>query len=195
MRCFLSSIGFLLAFTAWFCLPVSNMTFGQTSSLACDECTVDGFYIPSLQTLVMIPLSRAGDRLEAALTKKSPIRKGDCDQRIGQPGVEPPSYALDQDVDQDIRVACELAPPVKLAPNKLATTSSVGDTSGDPALKETAVRLASSTESRKGVRLTGVTEPHSASGESIHRLGYLKDKYLQRRRIDSSATESSNQIR
>jgi len=195
MRCFLNSIGLLLASTACFCMPVSSMAFGQTSNLACDECNADGFFIPSLQTLVMIPLSRAGDRLEAALARKPTIRKGDCDQWIGQPRVESPSYVLDQEVDHNQRLANELAPPVQLATAKSATVSSFGETSGEPALMETAVRLASSTQPRKGVRVTGVTRLVSASGESLQSPGHLKDKYLQRRRIESHATESSMQTR
>jgi hypothetical protein len=74
----------------------------QRSSVGCDgrsEChgASKGYYIPSLQTLLMMPLSHAGDRLEASWMKRvnrAPsvvVSRIQCDSWI-----EPPSYALDE---------------------------------------------------------------------------------------------------
>ena len=82
---------------------VSAQEFGQQrSSVGCDgqgECcgASKGFCIPSLQTLLMMPLSHAGDRLEASWMKRvnrAPsvvVSRIQCDSWI-----EPPSYALDE---------------------------------------------------------------------------------------------------
>ncbi len=82
---------------------VSAQEFGQQrSSLGCDgqgECrgASKGCNIPSLQTLLMMPMSHAGDRLEASWMKrvnKAPsvvVSRVQCDSWI-----EPPSYALDE---------------------------------------------------------------------------------------------------
>jgi|GEM_PF-1615933 len=82
---------------------VSAQEFGQQrSSVGCDgqgECcgASKGFCIPSLQTLLMMPLSHAGDRLETSWMKRvnrAPsvvVSRIQCDSWI-----EPPSYALDE---------------------------------------------------------------------------------------------------
>jgi hypothetical protein len=82
---------------------VSAQEFGQQrSSVGCDgqgECrgASKGYCIPSLQTLLMMPMSHAGDRLEASWMKrvnKAPsvvVSRVQCDSWI-----EPPSYALDE---------------------------------------------------------------------------------------------------
>ena len=82
---------------------VSAQEFGQQrSSVGCDgqgECcgASKGYCIPSLQTLLMMPMSHAGDRLEASWMKrvnKTPsviVSRVQCDSWI-----EPPSYALDE---------------------------------------------------------------------------------------------------
>ena len=87
---------------------VSAQEFGQQrSSVGCDgqgECrgASKGYCIPSLQTLLMMPMSHAGDRLEASWMKrvnKTPsviVSRVQCDSWI-----EPPSYALDEQAPAD----------------------------------------------------------------------------------------------
>ena len=87
---------------------VSAQEFGQQrSSVGCDgqgECCggSKGYCIPSLQTLLMMPMSHAGDRLEASWMKRvnnAPsvvVSRVQCDSWI-----EPPSYALDEQAPAD----------------------------------------------------------------------------------------------
>lgn len=91
---------------------VSAQEFGQQrSSVGCDgqgECcgASRGNCIPSLQTLLMMPLSHAGDRLEASWMKrvnKAPsvvVSRIQCDSWI-----EPPSYALDEQAPKELSAA------------------------------------------------------------------------------------------
>ena len=88
---------------------VSAQEFGQQrSSVGCDgqgECcgASKGFCIPSLQTLLMMPLSHAGDRLETSWMKRvnrAPsvvVSRIQCDSWI-----EPPSYALDEQAPDEL---------------------------------------------------------------------------------------------
>jgi len=87
---------------------VSAQEFGQQrSSVGCDgrsEChgASKGFCIPSLQTLLMMPLSHAGDRLETSWMKRvnrAPsvvVSRLQCDSWI-----EPSSYALDEQAPKE----------------------------------------------------------------------------------------------
>lgn len=87
---------------------VSAQEFGQQrSSVGCDgqgECcgASKGFCIPSLQTLLMMPLSHAGDRLETSWMKRvnrAPsvvVSRIQCDSWI-----EPSSYALDEQAPKE----------------------------------------------------------------------------------------------
>jgi hypothetical protein len=225
MRWLLNSLVFSTVSAAWVLLPSSSTALGQTPTIACDQCATEGFYIPSLQTLVIIPLSQAGDRLEAALTGRSSVRSSPCDASIEPGRIELPSYQLDerstgrksigksskdqdhldddqlaepdrlgaslvQTADSDERNALELVPPVQWTatrhlPEPLKQNRSL----------DTLVRLASSRESSGSVRLTGVSPQSSEHQSKPHRPGYLKDKYLQRKRIPSAGTHPATDLR
>ena len=225
MRWLLNSLVFSTVSAAWVLLPSSSTALGQTPTIACDQCATEGFYIPSLQTLVIIPLSQAGDRLEAALTGRSSVRSRTCDASIEPGRIEPPSYQLDerstgrksigkssidqgylgddqlaepdrlgaslvQEVDPDERHALELVPPVQWTATRHLPEPLKQNRSPD-----TLVRLASSREPSGSVRLTGVSHRSAEHESDLHRAGYLKDRYLQRKRIQSAGTHPTKASR
>ena len=106
----------LCARMQWARIPWARAIYASLASLVClagnvqgqcDEAST-GFYLPSLQTLVMMPLSQAGDRLEAHWashwysTKQTNIgvSRVQCDVlgeplRRAQPSEVRPSYVLE----------------------------------------------------------------------------------------------------
>jgi hypothetical protein len=176
MHSYRTSLIHLGLILASFSLQATPRALGQNSS--------DGFYIPSLQTLLMMPMSQAGDRFEAKWLQRSSGKNTATCQRSTTPSaiqcdawIEPPSYVLDDrnrtsaESDQSHTLelnALELNAPVRIA--KLERIMA----------QDTNVRLASGTLDTKTVRVTSVSEgPSSASPP--RRAGEIKEKHLQRK--------------
>ena len=179
----------------------------QESSSALGQACCQGFHIPSLQTLVMMPLSKAGDRFEA---KSSAIQRSaiECDT-----WTQPPSYALDDQSmslpkepevfksapsDSDEVLASEWNAPVKVG--ALKTTSQTpltlglkNETQGNQASRQALesiatadsnVRLASGTIDTQTVRVTAVSQSTHWMSEA-RKAGEIKEKHLQRKRTEN----------
>lgn len=179
----------------------------QESSSALGQACCQGFHIPSLQTLVMMPLSKAGDRFEA---KSSAIQSAaiECDT-----WTQPPSYAIDDQSmsapkepevfksassDSDEVLASKWNAPVKVG--ALKTTSQTpltlglkNETQGNHASRQALesiatadshVRLASGTIDTQTVRVTAVSQSTHWMSEP-RRVGEIKEKHLQRKRPEN----------
>lgn len=150
-----------------------------------------GFYLPSLQTLLIHPLSRAGDRLEAAWTKYPQANVScACDTRI-----ESPSYAIeDEGLEVDSRLASELNVPVKIAPPKIPKSirEQKSAESQEKSLESLALaRNESSIQLASGVRMTGVSQTVLATGMDSKGIGEIKNKYMQRQRVGGEVSNKT----
>jgi len=190
---------------------------GQSS---CDELAREkvcqghreGFYIPSLQTLLMMPLSQAGDRFEA----KWLGRWSGSNPSIGQRSVtgsliecdawiEPPSYELDDtSTESDESHALEWNAPVRIArwtasvdapPKLLQSHHAHRNLANEPdtnrkelvsiATQDANVRLASGSVEARTVRVTAVSQ-EANSPAAPRRSGEIKEKHLQRKPAGNS---------
>ena len=184
----------------------------QESSSALGQACCQGFHIPSLQTLVMMPLSKAGDRFEAksSAIQSAAIQRSatECDT-----WTQPPSYALDDQSmslpkepevfksapsDSDEFLASEWNAPVKVG--ALKTTSQTpltlglkNETQGNHASRQALesiatadsnVRLASGTIDTQAVRVTAVSQSTHWMSEA-RKAGEIKEKHLQRKRTEN----------
>lgn len=160
----------------------------QATPRAMGQNSCDGFYIPSLQTLLMMPMSQAGDRFEAKWLQRSSGKNTATCQRLTIPSaiqcdawIEPPSYAIDDrnqpSVESDQSHALEVNALELNAPVRIAKLES-------NIAQETNVRLASGTLDNKldnkSVKVTAVSEGTSTAS-SPRRLGDIKEKHLQRK--------------
>ncbi|MFY8071470.1 MAG: hypothetical protein ACOVNQ_07270 [Pirellula sp.] len=208
-RTSLIKLGLILGSVSFYAMPPA---LGQSS---CDELARekvcqghrDGFYIPSLETLLMMPLSQAGDRFEA----KWLGRWSGSNPSIGQRSVngsliecdawiEPPSYQLDDtSTESDESHALEWNAPVRVArlnasaesPQKFSQSNHAQRTlANEPdtnrkelvsiATQDANVRLASGSVEARTVRVTAVSQGAN-SPPAPRRLGEIKEKHLQRK--------------
>lgn len=207
-------LGLILGSVSFYVLPPA---LGQSS---CDELAREkvcqghrqGFYIPSLQTLLMMPLSQAGDRFEA----KWLGRWSGSNPSIGQRSVsgsliecdawiEPPSYELDDtSTESDESHALEWNAPVRIArrtasvdapPKLLQSNQAHRNLANEPdtnrkelvsiATQDANVRLASGSVEARTVRVTAVSQ-EANSPASPRRSGEIKEKHLQRKPAGNS---------
>ncbi|MFM8216573.1 MAG: hypothetical protein ACKN82_18305 [Pirellula sp.] len=196
-RTSLIKLGLILGSVSFYAMPSA---LGQSS---CDELATgkvcqghrEGFYIPSLQTLLMMPLSQAGDRFEAKWLGRKNGSRIECDAWI-----EPPSYELDDtSTESDQSYALEWTVPVRVAkvaasaesPPKLllsnhAQRTILNEPDADRqeleslATQDANVRLASGTLEAKTVRVTAVSQG-ATSQSAPRRLGEIKEKHQQRK--------------
>lgn len=213
-RTSLIMLGLILGSVSFYVLPPA---LGQSS---CDELAREkvcqghrqGFYIPSLQTLLMMPLSQAGDRFEA----KWLGRWSGSNPSIGQRSVsgsliecdawiEPPSYELDDtSTESDESHALEWNAPVRIArrtasvdapPKLLQSNQAHRNLANEPdtnrkelvsiATQDANVRLASGSVEARTVRVTAVSQ-EANSPASPRRSGEIKEKHLQRKPAGNS---------
>ncbi|MFN6138717.1 MAG: hypothetical protein ACK480_09500, partial [Planctomycetota bacterium] len=167
----------------------------------------EGFYIPSLQTLLMMPLSQAGDRFEAKWLGRWSGNNPSIGQRSVNASliecdawIEPPSYHLDDiSIESDESHALEWNAPVRIArwtasvdaPPKLLQSNHAHRTlANEPdanrkelvsiATQDANVRLASGSVEARTVRVTAVSQGAN-SPPAPRRLGEIKEKHLQRK--------------
>lgn len=208
-RTSLIKLGLILGSVSFYVLPPA---LGQSS---CDELAREkvcqghreGFYIPSLQTLLMMPISQAGDRFEA----KWLGRWSGSNPSIGQRSVngslidcdvwiEPPSYELDDtSTESDESHALEWNAPVRIArwtasvdapPKLLQSNHAHRNLANEPdtnrkelvsiATQDANVRLASGSVEARTVRVTAVSQ-EANSPAAPRRSGEIKEKHLQRK--------------